>query len=293
MRVNGAEDIRRMNLSKAKQAIRDSQFRYKKGLGQHFLYDENLLKELVDASGVTHEDGVLEIGPGSGSMTAQLAKACRKVIAMELDETLLPILRVTLSAYENVDVIQGDVLAANLPDVVKPLGDSFCVVANIPYYITSPLLTLLLSGKLPIKRMAVMVQKEVAGKVMALPGGEDYGMLAVRAQYYCDPFVARIVPASAFTPPPKVDSAFVVMPFRQSPPVSVKDEDVFFRMASAAFLMRRKTMLNNLQSAFSLARQDAANLLASCGLDERVRGETLGLSVFAALANAYSERKEV
>ena len=278
-------------MSKAKQAIRDSQFRYKKGLGQHFLYDETLLKELVVVSGVTQEDSVLEIGPGSGSMTAQLAKACKKVIAMELDEALLPILRVTLSAYENVDVIQGDVLQANLPDTVKPLGESFCVVANIPYYITSPLLTLLLSGKLPIKRMAVMVQKEVADKVMARPGSEEYGMLAVRAQYYCDPFVAKIVPASAFTPPPKVDSAFVVMPFRLSPPVSVLEEDVFFRMASAAFLMRRKTMLNNLQSAFSLKRQEAADLLLSCGLDERVRGETLGLSVFADLANAYTQRK--
>lgn len=278
-------------MSKSKQAIRDSQFRYKKGLGQHFLYDETLLKELVDASGVTQDDGVLEIGPGSGSMTAHLAKASKKVIAMELDETLLPILRVTLSACENVEVIQGDVLQANLLDAVKPLGESFCVVANIPYYITSPLLTLLLSGKLPIKRMAVMVQKEVADKVMAQPGSEEYGMLAVRAQYYCDPFVARIVPAAAFTPPPKVDSAFVVMPFRQSPPVFVREENVFFRMASAAFLMRRKTMLNNLQSAFSLTRQEAANLLASCGLDELVRGETLGLSVFAKLANVYTERR--
>ncbi len=280
-------------MSKAKQAIRDSQFRYKKGLGQHFLYDENLLKELVDVSGVTQEDSVLEIGPGSGSMTAYLAKACKKVIAMELDETLLPILRVTLSAYENVDVIQGDVLQGNLPDVVKPLGESFCVVANIPYYITSPLLTLLLSGSLPIKRMAVMVQKEVADKVMAKPASEEYGMLAVRAQYYCDPFVARIIPASAFTPPPKVDSAFVVMPFRQSPPVLVKEEKTFFRIASAAFLMRRKTMLNNLQSAFSMPRQEAIHLLASCGLDERVRGETLGLNTFAALANAYTESKAV
>lgn len=278
-------------MSKSKQAIRDSQFRYKKGLGQHFLYDETLLKELVDASGVTQDDGVLEIGPGSGSMTAHLAKASKKVIAMELDETLLPILRVTLSACENVEVIQGDVLQANLLDAVKPLGECFCVVANIPYYITSPLLTLLLSGKLPIKSMAVMVQKEVADKVMAQPGSEEYGMLAVRAQYYCDPFVARIVPAAAFTPPPKVDSAFVVMPFRQSPPVFVREENVFFRMASAAFLMRRKTMLNNLQSAFSLTRQEAANLLASCGLDELVRGETLGLSVFAKLANVYTERR--
>jgi len=280
-------------VSKAKQAIRDSQFRYKKGLGQHFLYDEEILQELVNLSGVSTEDGVLEIGPGSGSMTAILAKACQKVIALELDEALIPILRVTLSTYENVQVIQGDVLQANLLDVVKPLGESFCVVANIPYYITSPLLTLFLSGRLPITRMAVMIQKEVADKVMALPGTPEYGMLAVRAQYYCEPHIAKIVPAAAFTPPPKVDSAFVVMPFRQTPPVTVKEEGIFLRMASAAFMMRRKTMLNNLQSAFSLTKQAAMNLLKVCGLDERVRGETLDLKTFAALANAYVDGKAV
>ena len=278
-------------MSKAKQAIRDSQFRYKKGLGQHFLYDEALLTELVRLSGVTAEDGVLEIGPGSGSMTAQLAKACRQVIALELDEALLPILRVTLAPYENVQVVQGDVLRADLKDIVRPLGEKFCVVANIPYYITSPLLTLLLSGKLPITRLAVMVQKEVADKVMAAPGTPEYGMLAVRAQYFCDPFVAMDVPAAAFTPPPKVDSAFVVMPIRENPPVEVADEDIFFRMAAAAFLMRRKTMLNNLQAAFPIGRQAAAEFMASCALDEKVRGETLGLDDFAKLANAYVSGK--
>ncbi len=278
-------------MSKAKQAIRDSQFRYKKGLGQHFLYDEGLLQELVNLSGVTHDDGVLEIGPGSGSMTALLAKACDQVIALELDEALLPILRVTLASHGNVTVLQGDVLQSDLVDIVKPLGESFCVVANIPYYITTPLLTLLLSGKLPISRMAVMIQKEVADKVMAQPGTPEYGMLAVRAQYFCDPFVAKIIPAAAFTPPPKVDSAFVVMPIRKAPPVFVKNEEAFFRMASAAFFMRRKTMLNNIQSAFSLKREAAVKLLSACGLDERVRGETLDLKAFADLANAYSDGK--
>lgn len=274
-------------MSKAKQAIRDSQFRYKKGLGQHFLYDEALLAALVRLSGVTQEDGVLEIGPGSGSMTIQLAKACRQVIALELDEALLPILRVTLAPYGNVQLVQGDVLKTDLHELTRPLGEKFCVVANIPYYITSPLLTLLLSGKLPITRLDVMVQKEVADKVMAAPGTSEYGMLAVRSQYFCDPFVAMEVPAAAFTPPPKVDSAFVVMPMRQTPPVEAADESIFFRMAAAAFLMRRKTMLNNLQAAFPLSRQAAAELMAACGLDERVRGETLGLADFAKLANAY------
>ncbi len=276
-------------MSKAKQAIRDSQFRYKKGLGQNFLYDETLLQELVDASGVSADDGVLEIGPGSGSMTAMLAKKCRQVIALELDEALLPILRVTLAAHSNVTAVQGDVLKTDLREVTAPLGDRFCVVANIPYYITSPLLTLLLSGSLPINLMAVMVQKEVADKIMAKPGTDEYGMLAVRAQYHCRPYIAKIVPAEAFTPPPKVDSAFVVMPFLQTPAVAVKNENTFFRIAGAAFLMRRKTMLNNLQSAFSMTRESASKLLTACGLDERVRGETLDLTTFAALANTYDD----
>ncbi len=276
-------------MSKAKQAIRDSQFRYKKGLGQNFLYDETLLQELVDASGVSADNGVLEIGPGSGSMTAMLAKKCRQVIALELDEALLPILRVTLAAHSNVTVVQGDVLKTDLREVTAPLGDRFCVVANIPYYITSPLLTLLLSGSLPINLMAVMVQKEVADKIMAKPGTDEYGMLAVRAQYHCRPYIAKIVPAEAFTPPPKVDSAFVVMPFLQTPAVAVKNENTFFRIAGAAFLMRRKTMLNNLQSAFSMTRESASKLLTACGLDERVRGETLDLTTFAALANTYDD----
>ena len=279
-------------MSKAKQVIRDSQFRYKKGLGQNFLYDEALLEELVNASGVTKEDSVLEIGPGSGSMTALLATKCKQVTALELDEALLPILRVTLAAHSNVKVIHGDVLKSDLLEITAPLGKQFCVVANIPYYITSPLLTLLLSDKLSIRLLAVMIQKEVADKIMAKPGADEYGMLAVRAQYYCEPSLARIVPAEAFTPPPKVDSAFMVLPFLPKPAVEVINEDIFFRMAGAAFLMRRKTMLNNLQSSFSMTREDAVKLLLACGLDERVRGETLTLSTFAALANAYETLKQ-
>ncbi len=278
-------------MSKAKQAIKDSQFRYKKGLGQNFIYDEALLAELVDASGVTKEDGVLEIGPGSGSMTALLAKAARQVIALELDEALLPILRVTLAGHPNVTVVQGDVLKSNLKEITAPLGSSFSVVANIPYYITSPLMNLLLTKKLPINSLAVMVQKEVADKIMAAPGTDEYGMLAVRAQYYCKPYIAKVVPAAAFTPPPKVDSAFVVLPFLEAPAVDVRNENMFFRMASAAFLMRRKTLLNNLQAAMALSRESAKELLALCKMDERVRGETLDLHAFAMLANAYEEMK--
>ncbi len=277
-------------MGKARQAAGDGRFHYKKALGQHFLYDEALLQELVSLSGVTQEDGVLEIGPGSGGMTGLLAEKCRQVTALELDETLLPILRVSLAAHSNVTVVKGDALRTDLAELARPLGERFCVVANIPYYITSPLLEILLSGKLPIKHMALLVQKEVADKLTAAPGTDGYGMLSVRAQYFCEPRIAKLVPASFFTPPPKVDSAFVVMPVRGAPPVKVPDEGLFFRVASAAFLMRRKTMLNNLQSAFSLTRQQALALLTACNLDERVRGETLTLDAFAALACALGSK---
>lgn len=277
-------------MGKAKQAAGDGRFHYKKALGQHFLYDEALLRDLVSLSGVTQEDGVLEIGPGSGGMTGMLAEKCRQVIALELDETLLPILRVSLAAHNNVTVVKGDALRMDLAELARPLGERFCVVANIPYYITSPLLEILLSGKLPIKRMALLVQKEVADKLTAAPGTAGYGMLSVRAQYFCEPRIAKLVPASFFTPTPKVDSAFVVMPVREAPPVEVADEGLFFRVASAAFLMRRKTMHNNLQSAFSLTRPEALALLTACGLDERVRGETLALNTFAALSGALGNR---
>lgn len=274
-------------MSKGKQIIKDSQLRYKKGLGQNFIYDEGLLKELVRASGVQKEDCVLEIGPGSGTMTAILASVCQKVLALEIDERLLPILHEKLAAHGNVQVVQGDVLQENLVDLTRPLGDSFFVVANIPYYITTPLLTLLLTGGLPIKSLSVMVQKEVADKMLAQPGTEEYGMLSVRCQYFGLPSIAMQVPAACFTPPPKVDSAFVVMPIRKTPPVKVLDETVFFKVANAAFAMRRKTMANNLQSTFSISRQDAEELLRKSGIDGMVRGEKLSLEDFAALANAY------
>jgi len=273
-------------MGKAKQRIRDSELNYKKGLGQNFIYDESLLEELAAASGTDETDGVLEIGPGAGTLTACLARRVRKLIALEIDERLIPLLHGYLDAYENVTIVQGDVLKTNLKELTAQLGERFKVVANIPYYITTPLILLFLDSGLPIESMALMVQKEVAEKMLAQPGEEGYGMLAVKCQYYGEPEIAIDVPAAMFNPPPKVDSAFVVMPMRQEKPVQVKDEKLFFRVAQAAFAMRRKTMLNNLMTAFHISREQAANALTACGLDEKIRGEKLNMEQFARLADA-------
>ena len=270
-----------------KQKKDQAEFHHKRSLGQNFITDEALFAQLVDLSGVGPQDAVLEIGAGAGGMTKELSRRCRKVVAIEVDGTLLPILRVALEKCGNVELVHGDVLRLNLPELTAPLGD-FHIVANIPYYLTTDLMTLLLSSEMPIQSINLMVQKEAAQRIVARPGEEGYGMLAVRAQYYYEPQIALDVPACMFTPPPKVDSAFVVMPKREEPPVRVKDETLFFKVASAAFAMRRKTMENNLIASFRISRDQARQWLAQCGIPEGARGETLSMHDFAALANVMA-----
>ena len=258
-------------------------FHPKRSLGQNFLTDDALFEQLVALSGVGPEDAVLEIGAGAGGMTKALSAACRKVLSIEVDGTLIPILRVALEKCKNVELIHGDVLRLNLPDLTAPLGP-FHVVANIPYYLTTDLMNLLLTSPMPLRSISVMVQKEAAERMVARPGEEGYGMLAVRAQYFYDPRIVLDVPACLFTPPPKVDSAFVVMKRRDAPPVGVSDEALFFRVAAAAFAMRRKTMENNLIASFRVPREEARAWLDQCGIAPGARGETLSLQDFAALS---------
>lgn len=266
---------------------KDQEFHHKRSLGQNFITDEALFAQLVDLAGVGEKDAVLEIGAGAGGMTKELARRCRKVIAIEVDGTLLPILRVALEKNKNVELVHGDVLRLNLPELTAPLG-AFHIVANIPYYLTTDLMTLLLSSAMPIQSINLMVQKEAAQRMAARPGEEGYGLLAVKTQYFYDPVIALDVPACLFTPPPKVDSAFVVMPRREKPPVDARDEALFFKVAASAFAMRRKTMENNLIASFRLSRDQARGLLESCGIPSGARGETLFMADFAALANAMT-----
>ena len=275
-------------MSKTKDRIRESNLRYKQSLGQNFLYDDHLLAELTEAAGVSKTEDVLEIGPGCGSLTKHLCERANRVLAVELDERLIPLLQAFLADYPNLSVAQGDVMALNLREVTKDLQTPFAVVANIPYYITTPLIRLLLTGGLPVSRLALMVQQEVADKILAAPGEEAWGPLSVLCRFLCEPRLALKVPAEMFTPPPKVDSAFVVLPLREKPAVEVKDRELFFRVANAAFAMRRKTMLNNLCATFRADRAQALEWMNAAGLDEKIRGERLTLEELARLADAIN-----
>ena len=276
-------------MSKTKDRIRESNLRYKQSLGQNFLYDEELLASLTEAAGVTKDEDVLEIGPGCGSLTKHLCDAANRVLAVELDERLIPLLRAFLDEKKNLTVIQGDVMALNLKEITADLKAPFAVVANIPYYITTPLIRLLLENALPVSRLALMVQQEVADKILASPGEEGWGPLAILCQFLCEPYLAMKVPAEMFTPPPKLDSAFVVLPLRETPAVEVKNREMFFRVASAAFALRRKTMVNNLCATFRADRAQALRWMERAGLDEKIRGEKLSLGELAALADAMVE----
>lgn len=272
-----------MKQKKGKQ----NEFHHKRSLGQNFLTDEALFEQLVDLSGVGPEDSVLEIGAGAGGMTEVLSRRCKKVISIEIDDALLPILGVVLQRCGNVRLVHGDVMKLNLPEMTKELGP-FHVVANIPYYLTTDLMTLLFTSGMPIESISVMVQKEAAEKICARPGQDGYGMLSVRGQYAFAPEIALDVPACLFTPPPKVDSAFVVMPRREKPAVSVQDENLFFRVAGAAFAMRRKTMENNLIATFRVSREKAGEWMEKSGLERSSRGETMSLADFASLSDTIS-----
>lgn len=261
------------------------EFHHKHSLGQNFLTDAQLLGALVDETGVGSQDAVLEVGPGAGDMTRILAARCKHVTSVELDRDLLPILRVALEKYDNFELVQGDILRVNLPEIMAAYTQ-WHVVANIPYYLTTELLNLLLSGRLPLRSVNVMIQKEAAQRLLAQPSTPEYGPLSIRAQYYTAPRIARIVEAACFTPPPKVDSAFVCMPWREQPAVQVQDEARFFRIVNAAFALRRKTLCNNLTSAFQLNREQAQAWIARAGLPENIRGEALSMQQFADLANA-------
>ena len=280
-------------MSKTKDRIRESQLQYRRELGQNFLYDEDLLARLAEVTGVTREEDVLEVGPGVGSLTRHLCDRARRVLSIELDERLIPLLSAYMEGRDNFTLVQGDVMKLNLPELTRDLKAPFHVAANIPYYITTPLITLLLSTGLPLKSISLMVQREVAEKLLAAPGTEGWGPLAVRCQYFTEPRLAVEVPAACFTPPPKVDSAFVVMPFRPKPAVQPRDEGDFFRVVGAAFALRRKTLANAIMATLRLTRETAAALVAGAGLDPLVRGEKLSLAEFAAVADAYTaHRKE-
>ena len=279
-------------MSRTKERIRESNLRYRHSLGQHFIYDEDLLASLADASGVTREEDVLEIGPGTGSLTKHLCRRAHSVTSLELDERLIPLLKGFMAEEQNFHPVQGDAMTVDLKELTKDFRKPFAVAANIPYYITTPLITRLLTAGLEISRMALMVQKEVAEKILSGPGEDGWGPLAVRCRYACEPYEAMQVPAACFTPPPKVDSSFIILPFREEPAIRVRKEEDFFRIVQAAFALRRKTMTNGLCAALRLDRETALEMMRQAGLDEKIRGEQLTLEQMGALSDVWTALQE-
>jgi 16S rRNA (adenine1518-N6/adenine1519-N6)-dimethyltransferase len=260
-----------------------------KKLGQNFLIDENIVRNIVAAAELSDKDAVLEVGPGIGTLTQGLAESGASVVAVELDKRLLPVLDTTLEGYDNVRIVNGDILQV---DIMQTVGvDEFKVCANLPYYITTPIIFALLEKRLPMERLVAMVQKEVAERMAAKPGGKDYGALSVAIQYYTEPEIAFIVPPSSFIPAPSVDSAVIVCKRREKPPVEVCDEALFFRVVKAAFSLRRK-MLNNSLKNMGIKGEQVAKWLELAGVDGKRRAETLSLEDFAALTNTFAASKE-
>lgn len=259
-----------------------------KKLGQNFLIDENIVRNIVAAAELSDKDTVLEVGPGIGTLTQGLAESGASVVAVELDKRLLPVLDTTLEGYDNVRIVNGDILQV---DIMQTVGvDEFKVCANLPYYITTPIIFALLEKRLPMERLVAMVQKEVAERMAAKPGGKDYGALSVAIQYYTEPEIAFIVPPSSFIPAPSVDSAVIVCKRREKPPVEVCDEALFFRVVKAAFSLRRK-MLNNSLKNMGIKGEQVAKWLELAGVDGKRRAETLSLEDFAALTNTFEASK--
>ena len=257
-----------------------------KKLGQNFLIDENVVHQIVAAAELSEADTVLEVGPGIGTLTQGLAESKARVVAVELDTRLLPVLATTLNGYDNVRVVHGDILKVNIMEEVG--APSFKVCANLPYYITTPIIFALLEKRLPMERLVAMVQKEVAERMAAQPGGKEYGALSVAIQYYTEPKIAFIVPPTSFIPAPAVESAVIVCKRRSKPPVEVCDEGLFFRVVKAAFSLRRKMLSNSLKN-MGIKSEQVAKWLELAGVDGKRRAETLSLEDFAKLTNSFNE----
>lgn len=257
-----------------------------KKLGQNFLIDPHVVQQIVEAAELKAEDTVLEVGPGIGTLTQGLAESGANVVAVELDKRLLPVLDKTLDGYDNVHIVNGDILKVDIMDEVGHKEFKCC--ANLPYYITTPIIFAILEKKLPMERLVVMVQKEVAERMAAKPGGKDYGALSVAIQYYTEPRIACIVPPMSFVPSPAVESAVIVCQRREEPAVEVEDEDLFFKVVKAAFSLRRKMLSNSLKN-MGISAAQCSTWLTLAGIDGKRRAETLSLAEFAQLANTFKQ----
>ena len=274
------------------EIIQKYEFVFQKKFGQNFLIDTHVLDKIIRAAGITKEDFVLEIGPGIGTMTQYLAEAAGSVCAVEIDKNLIPILSETLADYENVSVLNEDILKVDVAALAREKngGRPIKVVANLPYYITTPIIMGLFESHVPLESITVMVQKEVADRMKSGPGSKDYGALSLAVQYYAETYLAANVPLNCFMPRPKVGSAVIRLTCHKEPPVQVKDEKLMFRLIRASFNQRRKTLTNSLGNSpeIGFTKEEIGAVLAKMGLSPTVRGEALNLEQFAQLADWLS-----
>lgn len=268
-------------------------FNFQKKYGQNFLIDTHVLDKIIGAAEIGRDDFVLEIGPGIGTMTQYLAEAAREVVAVEIDTKLIPILEDTLKEYDNVTVLNEDILKVDIRKIAeeKNGGKPIKVVANLPYYITTPIIMGLFESEVPLDSITVMVQKEVADRMQVGPGTKDYGALSLAVQYYAEPYIVANVPPNCFMPRPNVGSAVIRLTLHENPPITVKDENLMFRIIRASFNQRRKTLLNGLNNSPEIAatKEQIQAAFEKLGFPVNVRGETLTLKEFAALADEFSK----
>lgn len=276
------------------EVLQKYEFVFQKKFGQNFLIDTHVLDKIINAADITKDDFVLEIGPGIGTMTQYLACAAREVYAVEIDKALIPILEDTLSDYSNVTVLNEDILKVDIRKLAEEhnQGKPIKVVANLPYYITTPIIMGLFEGHVPIESITVMVQKEVADRMQVGPGTKDYGALSLAVQYYAEPYIVANVPPNCFMPRPKVGSAVIRLTRHKEAPVKTVDEKLMFRLIRASFNQRRKTMANSLKNSpeLSFTKEEIQDAIAACGFKEGVRGEALTLADFAALTDRFAKK---
>lgn len=281
--------------SATKEIINKYSFAFQKKFGQNFLIDSNVLESIIRGAEITKDDFVLEIGPGIGTMTQYLCEAARQVVAVEIDKMLIPILEDTLSEYDNVEVINQDVLKVDIKSLAeeKNNGKPIKVVANLPYYITTPIIMGLFESGVPIDSITIMVQKEVADRMQTGPGSKDYGALSLAVQYYAAAKVILNVSATCFMPRPNIDSAVIKLTRHKEPTVNVADEKLMFKIIRASFNQRRKTLVNGLKNSpeLSFSKEQIVKAIEKIGKPETIRGEALTLEEFAELANAFTELK--
>lgn len=273
-------------------------FRLSKSLGQNFITDKNVIEKIVEGAGICEEDLVIEIGPGIGVLTAAAAQIASKVIAVEIDKKLIPVLSETLSDFDNVEVINKDILKTNVNSIITKSRDAHefsgdvKIIGNLPYYITTAIIMKLLEEKTEAESITIMMQKEVADRIKAAPGNKTYGALSVAVQYYCETRQVISVPKEVFIPRPKVDSAVLHLSVRKEKPVILTDERIFFACIKSGFGQRRKTLLNSLTGVYGLSKEEVGNILFASGIDSMRRAETLSIEEFASLSNQVSKALE-